>query len=167
MSYQFDTYELDAKRAELRRSGTPLKLESKVYLLLEILLVHHDRVVSKDEIIKHVWAGRIVSDGSIDNTLSTARKAIGDNGKTQKLIKTFPGTGFRFIGDVKVTSDNKQTIDNTTQDASIAVLPFVDMSAPRRPKISRRRYSRGAFKCSDKHWQSQCCVAYISLFISR
>ena len=129
MSYQFDTYELDAKRAELRRSGTPLKLESKVYLLLEILLVHHDRVVSKDEIIKHVWAGRIVSDGSIDNTLSTARKAIGDNGKTQKLIKTFPGTGFRFIGDVKVTSDNKQTIDNTTQDASIAVLPFVDMSA--------------------------------------
>jgi len=180
MRYQFDKYELDAGRAELSRGGKALKLESKIYLLLEILLVHHDRVVTKDEIIKHVWAGRIVSDGSIDNTLSAARKAIGDNGKTQRLIKTFPGTGLRFIGGVTITgddvasaplagetidnakvprkwfgwgiaalavialtfvglnisggkgnisADNPRTIGSNIQTASIAVLPFTDMSA--------------------------------------
>ena len=70
MNYQFGKYEFDAKRAELRRKGVVLKLESKVYLLLEILLIHNDRIVMKSEVIKHVWAGRVVSDGSIDNTLS-------------------------------------------------------------------------------------------------
>ena len=102
MIYRFDSYEFEGVRLELRSNGDVIKVEPQVSALLELLLTNHGRIVSKEEINKHVWGDRIVSDGSIDNRISAARSAIGDDGKSQRLIKTFPGRGFRFVGDVEV-----------------------------------------------------------------
>ena len=100
MLYQINEYQLDTDRSELRRNGKLCHIEPQIYLLLEILVKNSDRIVSKQEIIDHIWDGRIVSDASINNRVSGARDAIGDDGKSQRKIKTFQSRGFRFVGDV-------------------------------------------------------------------
>ena len=100
MKYQIDEYQLDTDRSELRLKDKLCQIEPQIYLLLEILVQNNDRIVSKQEVIDHVWDGRIVSDASINNRISGARDAIGDDGKNQRKIKTFQSRGFRFVGDV-------------------------------------------------------------------
>ena len=102
MLYQIHEYQLDTDRSELRRNGKLCHIEPQIYLLLEILVKNSDRIVSKQEIIDHIWDGRIVSDASINNRVSGARDAIGDDGKSQRKIKTFQSRGFRFVGDVSL-----------------------------------------------------------------
>ena len=128
MLYKFGKYELDSARAELRVDGEAMKVESQVYALLEILVKNHDRVVSKNEINEHIWDGRIVSDGSLDNRISTARKTIGDDGKTQALIKTFTGRGFRFIG--KVETKGEETALTPERVVPETVMPASEEEAP-------------------------------------
>lgn len=98
MKYAFDDFELDVARRELRRGVEPIAVEPQVFDVLALLIAQRDRVVSKDEITEHVWKGRIVSDAAISSRIKAARRAIGDDGRTQRLIKTSHGCGFRFIG---------------------------------------------------------------------
>jgi pimeloyl-ACP methyl ester carboxylesterase len=69
-----------------------------VFDVLAYLLQHHDRVVSKDELIGHIWPDRFISDAALSSRLMAARKAIGDSGSEQRLIRTIHGRGFRFVG---------------------------------------------------------------------
>ncbi len=80
--------------------NVPVKLEPQVYRLLALLVSRYPQIVTKKEINEHVWNGRIVSDAALSSRLRSARAAIGDNGKTQKLIKTIPNVGLKFIGNV-------------------------------------------------------------------
>src|SRR5689334_24049607 len=100
MSYRFSDCELDLDRRELRRAGGLVALEPQVFDLLAYLVSHNDRVVTKDEINAAVWGGRIVSDAALSSRISSARQAIGDDGKVQSLIQTVHGRGFRFIAPV-------------------------------------------------------------------
>ncbi len=108
MKIKFGEFELDTARSELQRNGEIVRVEPQVYLTLEYLLIHHDRIVPKDELVSHVWGNRkFVSDGSLGNRISGARQAIGDTGHNQNLIKTFQGRGFRFVGDVQIDQTDK------------------------------------------------------------
>lgn len=98
MIYNFEDFELDTDYLELRKSGKIRKIEPQVYSLLELLISNHHRIVSKDEINQHVWAGRIVSEATVNSRIRSARLAVGDNGTDQKFIKTTHNRGFRFIG---------------------------------------------------------------------
>lgn len=100
MILRFEDSELDAGRYELRRGGEVVPVEPQVFDLLRFLVENRDRIVSKDELFEEVWAGRIVSDATLNSRINAARKAIGDNGKDQRLIRTAPRRGFRFVGDV-------------------------------------------------------------------
>lgn len=100
MIYQFSEFELDTRRAELRSAGTVLAVEPQVFGLLCLLLEHRSRVVTRDEIIEKVWKGRIVSDAAVSSRVKSARRAIGDDGRAQSLIRTVHGIGFAFVGDV-------------------------------------------------------------------
>ena len=73
----------------------------QVFDLLEYLIRNRERVVSKDDLINAVWNGRIVSDAALTTRLNAARSAIGDTGEKQRLIKTLPRKGFRFVGTVQ------------------------------------------------------------------
>ncbi|MEP6336069.1 MAG: winged helix-turn-helix domain-containing protein, partial [Anderseniella sp.] len=99
--YRFDNFELDTDRFELRSDGSPRKVEPQVFALLELIVSNHTRLVTKDEINLHVWGGRVVSEAVVNSRIRMVRQAIGDDGKSQKLIRTVHGRGFRFVGEVE------------------------------------------------------------------
>ncbi len=138
MIYQFVPYELDMGRCELRADGNFCSLEPQVFKLLALLVENRDRLVSKDEIIDKVWDGRVVSDAALASRVKSARRALGDDGKSQRFIKTLHRRGFRFVAKVKVSRDAPAFAANATNEGvgtaspqmnqvsrpSLAVLPF-------------------------------------------
>jgi TolB-like protein len=142
VKFDFDNYALDTKLRELRRGGELVAMQPQVFDLLVHLLKHRDHVVSRDDLISLVWGGRIVSDSTLDSRINAARNAIGDNGKEQRLIRTIPRKGLRFIGTVDGQVNGfhlaAAPVETTAERASaplslpdrpaIAVLPFNNMS---------------------------------------
>ncbi|WP_022683464.1 winged helix-turn-helix domain-containing tetratricopeptide repeat protein [Sphingobium bisphenolivorans] len=132
MIYRFDPFELDVARFELRRGGTPVPVEPQVLSLLALLVANRDRMVSKDEIIEKIWNNRVVSEAAIASRIKSARKAIGDNGLQQRLVRTIHGRGFRFVGAVifpaqpsAPAAPSDALKENALADRpSIAVLPL-------------------------------------------
>ena len=101
MLYIFEGFALDAGRRELRRGGDLIAVEPKVFDLLVHLIANRERVVSKDDLIAAVWGGRIVSESALTTAINAARAALGDSGEAQRLIRTLPRKGFRFVGEVR------------------------------------------------------------------
>jgi DNA-binding winged helix-turn-helix (wHTH) protein len=99
--FSFKDFALDAERRELRARGTIVAIEPQVFDLLVYLIQNRNRVVSKDDLIASVWGGRIVSDSTLDSRINAVRKAIGDSGNQQELVRTIPRKGVRFVGDVQ------------------------------------------------------------------
>ena len=141
MIYRFGNFELDLGKAELRLDGRPRAIQPQVFALLAFLIEHRDRLVSRDEIFEIVWDGRVVSDSALSSRIKSARKALGDDGKAQRFIKTIHGRGLRFVADVKVERDDIAVSSNGGMESaaadsasvaaadqqsrpSIAVLPF-------------------------------------------
>src|SRR5260370_38425185 len=106
MTLSFGDYEIDVERRELRRAKTPVHVEPQVFDLLVYLVQNRDRVVSKEDLIASVWGGRLVSDSTFTSRVNAARKAVGDRGVDQKLVRTIPREGFRFGGVVKEQPSN-------------------------------------------------------------
>ncbi len=141
--FRFKGFELDTARFELRRGGTPVHVEPQVLLLLILLAENNARMVSKDELIDKIWDGRFVSESAVAARIKAARKAIGDDGKSQRVIRTIHGKGFRFVAQLAddvaavsspqalgrtetLSTDANSTSLRTARDGrpSIAVLPF-------------------------------------------
>jgi DNA-binding winged helix-turn-helix (wHTH) protein len=102
MRYVFDQFTLCAETLELRNSTGLVAIEPQVFNLLVHLIENRDRVISKDELIEAIWDGRFVSDSAVTSRIKSARKALGDDGQTQRYIKTLHGRGVRFVGNVTV-----------------------------------------------------------------
>tara|TARA_R110002167_G_scaffold9806_1_gene45307 strand:- start:698 stop:2248 length:1551 start_codon:yes stop_codon:yes gene_type:complete len=139
MMFKFDSWQLDSERYELRQHGQPCKVEPQVFDLLEFLLRHHDRVVSKKELLEQLWSGRVVSDATLSTCVKAARQAIGDDGQTQRLIRTSHGRGFRFVGELELTegagvdatincAPETASEDSQPGRISLAILPFAVFS---------------------------------------
>src|SRR5258705_10306675 len=97
----FEEYALNTDLRELHREADVVSVAPKVFDLLDYLIRNRERVVSKDELINAIWNGRSVSDAALTTRLNVARTAIGDSGEEQRLIKTLPRKGFRFVGLVR------------------------------------------------------------------
>lgn len=140
MFYRFEDCELETSRRELRRGGDLVPLQPQVFDLLEYLIRNRERVVSKDELIATVWAGRIVSESALTTRINAARRAVGDSGEQQRLIKTMLRKGFRFVGAVReeevaaglaatpIVTDTSDLVLALPDKPSIAILPFSNMS---------------------------------------
>ena len=133
MLYQFAAYALDTEKRELTDDGRLVALEPQVFDLLVFLIEQRDRVVSKDDLITAVWQGRIVSESTLTSRIAAARKAIGDSGETQALIRTVARKGFRFVGTLDPKSNASATAIPSPALAvpdrpAIAVLPFANIS---------------------------------------
>ena len=105
MRFLFDDYTLDIDQRELRYGTSPVPLEPLVFDLLIYLVANREHVVSKDDVLDSVWLGRIVSESALTTRIAAARRAIGDTGELQRLIRTIPRKGFRFVGDVREEGD--------------------------------------------------------------
>jgi TolB-like protein/Flp pilus assembly protein TadD len=132
--YYFNDFVLDPGRRELRRGDRLVAVEPQVFDLLEFLIRARDRVVSRDDILAAVWGGRIVSEATLSSRVSAARSAIGDNGEQQRLIRTVPRKGIRFVGEVREAAGETGKAGVASPPSafsdypSIAVLPFTNMS---------------------------------------
>lgn len=115
MIYRFGPFELDLAKVELRAGGEPCPLEPQVFALLAFLVEHRERLVSKDEILEKVWDGRIVTDSALASRVKSARKALGDDGKSQRFIRTIHGRGFRFVAEV--TTERREPCAFSSADA--------------------------------------------------
>ncbi len=139
MIYRFGAYSVDPERLELSEAGAPVSVQPQVFALMVFLIENRDRVVTKDEIIDTVWDGRIVSDGTLNARINAVRRALGDTGEKQSVIKTLPRRGFRFVAEIS-GDDRPESGDEAAESSpaavlrglpdmpSIAVLPFVNMS---------------------------------------
>jgi DNA-binding winged helix-turn-helix (wHTH) protein/pimeloyl-ACP methyl ester carboxylesterase len=101
LPFHFGEFVLDPGPRELRSGSKVFAVEPQVFDLLEFLIRNRARVVSKDDLLAVVWGGRIVSDSAIAARINAARQAIGDDGREQRLIRTIPRKGFRFVGEVR------------------------------------------------------------------
>ena len=130
-------YALDTDRRELHRGTDVIAIAPRVFDLLNYLIGNRERVVSKDDLISTIWQGRIVSDAALTTRLNAARNAIGDSGDEQRLIRTLPRKGFRFIGTVQeapgpatatVASGSPRSSFALPDKPSLVVLPFTNLS---------------------------------------
>ena len=140
MRYSFENYTFDTDRRELHRGADVVAIAPKVFDLLDFLIRNRGRVVSKDDLIDAIWNGRSVSDAALTTRLNAARSAIGDSGQEQRLVKTLPRKGFRFVGpvleaqwpsDAPVADDqmeHQKPVLALPEKPSIAVLPFQNLS---------------------------------------
>ena len=133
MIYRFGPFELDMAKVELRADGEVRSVEPQVFALLALLVENRERLVTKDEILEKVWEGRPVSEAAVASRIKSARKALGDDGITQRFIRTIHRQGFRFVAGANVargTNADPRCEKAIVQSASeinrpsIAVLPF-------------------------------------------
>jgi TolB-like protein/Tfp pilus assembly protein PilF len=145
VKFLFADHTLDTERRELHRGSERIALEPQVFDLLVHLVENRDRVVSKEDLFASVWGGRIVSESTLTSRINAARKAVGDSGSVQKLIRTIAPKGLRFVGVVHSQPDGAEGVHATVRAADepaaqarsvlqlpdrpvIAVLPFTNMT---------------------------------------
>src|SRR4051794_12665417 len=107
---RFEDFALDIDRRELRRGETLVAIQPQVFDVLVCLVANHARVVSRDDLIEAVWGGRAVSESTLTTRIASVRRAIGDTGKAQRLIRTLHGRGFRFVADVASVTESVQVV---------------------------------------------------------
>ena len=144
MPFMFDDCVLDLDRRVLSRTSGIVATAPKVFDLLVYLAEHRERVVSRDDLIDAVWGGRIVSESTLASHINAVRKAVGDDGQQQRVIRTVARKGFRFVADLRETGSSEGAAVPGAESArsvevppsapalpakpSIAVLPFVNLS---------------------------------------
>ena len=140
MIFMFEDYSLDTDRQELCRRGKRVSVEPQVFDLLHYLISNRGRVVSKDDLIAAIWQGRIVSESTLSSRITAVRHAVGDRAEEQRLIRTIPRKGVRFIGQISeqkndVPAPHSRPAYPLTEQGlrlpdkpSIAVLPFQNLS---------------------------------------
>ena len=102
VQFVFDNHTLDTDRRQLRCNSDSIAVQPQVFDLLVYLVQNRDRVVSKNDLIASVWGGRMVSESALTSRINAARKAVGDSGKDQRIIRTSARKGLRFVGAVQV-----------------------------------------------------------------
>ena len=109
MRVGFDGFELESSRFELRHDGVPVPMEPQVYDVLCYLVAHRNRVVPKEELLDEIWGDRFVSESALTSRIKAARRALGDDGATQRFIETTRGRGYRFVAIVDEIDEQPDT----------------------------------------------------------
>ena len=133
MNFRFGGFELDLAKVELRADGELRPLEPQVFALIAYLVENRDRLVSRDELLEKVWDGRMVSDSALASRVKTARRALGDDGRSQQVIRTIHGQGYRFVAEVHPMHDELQ-IDSSADIGWDGAEEDRDSVAPGNPK---------------------------------
>lgn len=120
---------LDPDRRELWCGDDAIHVEPQVFDLLLHLIRNPDRVVSKDELLSAVWQGKVISESTLSNRINAARRAIGDNGKSQRFIRTVARKGFRFIGKAEQKLDDPLSHESAWDRYMQEVCAFLDPAA--------------------------------------
>ena len=130
MRYQFEDFVLDSDRRELARGAEAIALGPQVFDLLLHLVQNREHVVSKDNLIDVVWGGRIVSESTLTSHINAVRKAIGDTGEEQRLLRTIARKGYRFVSDVREADASKSAHPAKPPESLAPALPPAPALSP-------------------------------------
>jgi TolB-like protein len=136
LQFLFEGHVLDTDTRELRRGCESVAVEPQVLDLLVFLVENRDRVVSKDDLIASVWGGRIVSDAALTSRVYAARKAVGDTGRDQKLIRTVSRKGLRFVGTLDTPPEEQIRLPERTRRVELRSEERRGLAVPDRPVIA-------------------------------
>ncbi|OUS32243.1 hypothetical protein A9Q98_01570 [Thalassotalea sp. 42_200_T64] len=139
MIFRFDSCELNTENFTLQVNGVPTLLEPHVFDLILYLIEHRDRLVSRDELFKNLWAGREVCDATLSNNIKCARAALGDDGERQIIIKTTRGRGYQFIAEIIAISgeSNSSSIpENSIRGTDSTISPALTIKPYLRPLLA-------------------------------
>lgn len=121
---RFDGFAVDLDAAEIRNSEGIIPVEPQVFDLVALFCTNPGRLIGHDEIVEKVWRGRIVSDSAIATRINAARKALGDDGTAQRIIKTVRGRGFRFeLAPIAAIGRGGEGREPTTSRGATSPLP--------------------------------------------
>ena len=134
MGVRFADVELDVATRELRRGGEPVAVEPQVFEVLAYLIRHRERVVPKTELLDEIWGDQFVSESALTTRIKQARQAVGDDGKTQRAIRTSHGFGYRFVAELDVAGEGPEAVAGSS--AGVGRTRFVP---PAQPLIGRGR----------------------------
>jgi DNA-binding winged helix-turn-helix (wHTH) protein len=148
MNHRFAHCELDPDRRTLSRDGKHVHVEPQVFDLLLALVEADGAVVSKETLVETVWRGLHISDATISSRINAARKAVGDNGKTQRIIKTVPKVGFQ------INIETRAIPDTTSETPPIQSGKIRFSSAPDLEPIAHTRHGNGPPLVRVSHWLS-------------
>ena len=132
----FDDCVLDLDRRELLRASATVATAPKVFDLLVYLARQRERVVTRDELIDAVWAGRIVSESTLASHINAVRKAVGDDGQRQRVIRTVARKGFRFVADLREAESREGAAPPAAAPAGSVEVPASAPDLPARPSIA-------------------------------
>ncbi|MNQ34488.1 Transcriptional regulator HilA [compost metagenome] len=138
LPFTFEDYVLDQERRELTLRGQVVAVGPQVFDLLLLFVNNPDRVVSKDELLKAVWGDRIVSESTITSHINAVRKAIGDTGEEQRLVRTVARKGYRFVGRINgaMTGEAQQPDSDERPSAAPKQIPSSTLILPDKPSIT-------------------------------
>jgi TolB-like protein len=131
--FEFSNFSIHADRRELRNADGAIHVEPQVFDLLLYFVQNPNRVISKDELIEKIWKGRVISDAALNTRINSARRAIGDTGKQQALIRTIQRRGFLFAGDVTTQNGGQPAPPSNPMPRSVGGLP---LTMPDNPSIA-------------------------------
>jgi DNA-binding winged helix-turn-helix (wHTH) protein len=121
MIYAFDDYEVDTERYALRLRGKPVRIQPKAFELLVYLIQHTGQFISKENLRAHLWPDQLVSETALTYCVTVVRKAVGDTGRTQRVIKTVYGRGYRFIAPIRERSPT-----TPPEETPLALMPHAE-----------------------------------------
>ncbi len=143
----FDEFELVEKTFELRHRGQVVAVQPKVLDLLIYLARHRERVVTKEELLEQVWADAAVSEASLSQAVSAARRALGDSSAEPRMIATVRGRGFRFVAEASTLS----ALGATHQDGRSPLFASVRPSEGVRSSVVDSAIPSTAVESSQAH----------------
>lgn len=129
---------VDTDKLEVRRAGQPVAIEPKAFDLLVLLIANRERVISRDEIIDKLWGGRAISDDALSSCVQAVRRALGDDGRAQRLVRTVHRRGFRFVGEVVAQEASALDVaaSAAVEEDPLAALPDAGLKPPGEPSIA-------------------------------
>jgi len=140
MKYGFDDFTLDVSRGELSRGGARIPITPKTFAVLKLLIERREEIVSREDLLEAVWKKRFISDSTFHSQMNAVRSAVGDSGRTQRVIRTVARKGFRFIAaltdsapiDAVLSPSDLTAVSAAprfSRSTKIAVIPFRNHSA--------------------------------------
>jgi len=115
--FVFGDFRLDPPNARLRRGSEVIALTPKAFSVLEHLVAHAGRLVTKDEFMDRVWPGVFVGDAALKVCVREIRQALGDEHKTPRYVETVHRRGYRFIAPVTVLTGQAEAAAAAPADA--------------------------------------------------
>src|SRR6476620_6057046 len=119
--YEFDQFRVDARKRLLLRDGNPVRLPTKAFYILLVLLEGNGRLVEKDELMQRVWPDAVVEENNLTVNISALRKALAESPGEHRYVVTVPGRGYQFVAEV-------HQLDATSNHSQLKKSPMLEQS---------------------------------------